>query len=123
VYIGEGGKTNNFARIINSDPKVINLILKWFKMCFEVKNSQFIVRLHIYPDNNETECIKYWSGILKIPIKQFSKSTIDVRTNKKQKKRRKLSFGTAHITIKSFGNKEHGAYLLRRILAWINLVL
>jgi len=81
------------------------------------------VRLHLYPDSNKKESIEYWSKSINIPINQFSKPTIDVRTNKKSSNNGKLPFGTAHVSIKSLGNKDLGVYLHRRIIAWINRVL
>ncbi len=123
IYIGEGSKTINLTRIINSDPKVIKFTIKWFKTCFGIKNKNFAIRLHIYPDNKEEDCINFWSKETKIPRDQFYKCTIDKRTDKKIRNINKLPYGTAHMTIKSLGNKEFGVYLHRRIMAWINKVL
>ncbi len=123
IYIGEGGKTINLTRIINSDPKVIRFSIKWFKTCFGIKNKNFVIRLHIYPNNKELDCINFWSKETNIPKSQFYKCTIDKRTDKKIKNINKLPYGTAHMTIKSLGDKELGVYLHRRIMAWINKVL
>ncbi len=123
IYIGEGGKTRGITRIANSDPKIIKFAIKWFMIIFCVKKTQFRVRLHIYPDNKESECIDYWSKHIEISKSQFFKSTIDNRTNKINKNRRKLPFGTAHMSVKGFGEKKFGVYLHRLIMAWINEVL
>ncbi|MFA6273614.1 MAG: helix-turn-helix domain-containing protein [Candidatus Paceibacterota bacterium] len=123
IYIGEGGKTNGLVRIINSDPKVIKLMIQWLKVSFGVEIKQIKIRLYIYPDNKEKDCIKYWSKQTKVPATQFFKSIVDHRTNKKLSKKGKLPYGTAHISVKSFGNKKHGIYLHRLIMAWINRIL
>ena len=123
IYIGEGGKTAGITRIINSDPKIIKFTLKWLLVSLGVEMKQIKIRLFIYPDNNEKECIEYWSKQTGIPPDQFFKSIIDVRNNKKEKNHGKLPFGTAHVSVKSFGNKDHGVYLHRLIMAWINRVL
>ena len=123
IYIGEGGKTVNITKITNSDPKIIKFAIKWFVSAFGVDVKQMKIRLHLYPDNNEKECIEYWSEQTKIPKNQFFKSSVDVRKNKKQSNNRKLPFGTAHMTVQSLGNKDFGVYLHRRIIAWINKVL
>jgi hypothetical protein len=123
IYIGEGGKTAGLTRLINSDPKIIRLAIKWFKFCFNIKMKNLTLRLHLYPDNDINKSINYWSKETKIPKEQFTKTIIDNRTDKKDKKRHKLPFGTAHLSIKSFGDKELGVYLHRRIMAWINKVL
>ncbi len=123
IYIGEGGKTDNITRVINSDPKVIALALKWFKTCFGVGTKQFRVRLFLYPDNNEEECIQYWSEKIKIPSSNFHPSMIDRRTNKKASNHGKLPYGTAHVSVVGLGNKKHGSYLHRVIMALINQIL
>src|SRR3989344_4742427 len=89
LYIGEGGKTENIK-----------------------------VRLFLYPDNIEKDCIEYWSKQIGVPDSQFFKPTIDIRTNKKMSNKRKLPFGTAHMSING-----SGVYLHRLIMAWINRVL
>lgn len=123
IYIGEGGKTSNITKITNSDPKIIKFAIKWFTTSFNVNTRQFKIRLHLYPDNDEKECLEYWSKQTKIPTNQFFKSSIDIRTNKKKQSHGKLPFGTAHMTVQGLGSKDFGAYLHRRIMAWINLVL
>jgi len=123
LYIGEGGKTDGITRIINSDPRVIKLGTKWLKNSFGIDTINIRVRLFIYPDSVEKDCIKYWSKSTEIPINQFFKSTVDRRTNKKISNKNKLPFGTAHISINSLGNKDLGVYLHRHIMACINRVL
>ena len=118
LYIGEGGKTDGLIRIINSDPKVIKLAIKWFKFSFGIKTENIKVRLFLYPDNIEKDCIEYWSKQIGVPDSQFFKPTIDIRTNKKMSNKRKLPFGTAHMSING-----SGVYLHRLIMAWINRVL
>lgn len=123
IYIGEGGKSFNITKITNSDPKIIKFSIKWFTKSFGVDMKQFKIRLHLYPDNNEKECIEYWSKYTGVPITQFFKTSIDRRTNKKIYNIKKLQFGTAHMTVQGLGNKDFGSYLHRRIMAWINEVL
>ncbi|MDQ5949059.1 MAG: hypothetical protein QG579_449 [Patescibacteria group bacterium] len=123
IYIGEGAKTAGITRIINSDPKIIRLAIKWLQISFGVKKKQIKIRLFLYPDSEEIKSIKYWSKSLNIPTSQFFKPTIDRRMNKKISNHNKLPYGTAHVTVNSLGDKEFGVYLSRRITAWINLVL
>ncbi len=123
IYIGEGSKTHNNIRVINADPRVIRFVIVWFKSKLQFKNENFRVRLHLYPDNNEEECLSFWSKKLNIPRSLFLKSQIDLREGKKSKKVRKLPYGTAHLSIRSNGNEEHGVFLARRIAGWIDEVL
>lgn len=123
IYIGEGGKSNDITRIVNADPRIIRLSIRWFVEICGVKLEQIKIRLYLYPDNNEQECINYWSKFTKIPVNQFHTSIIDRRENKKENKNGKLPFGTAHMSIVSLGNKNFGVNLHRLILAWIERVL
>lgn len=123
LYIGEGGKTDGLTRIINSDPKVIKFAVKWLKVSFGIHVKNIKIRLFLYPDNVEKDCINFWSKSTGIPINQFFKSIIDKRTNKKMSNKNKLPFGTAHLSVMSLGNKNLGVYLHRLIMAWINRVL
>jgi len=123
IYIGEGGKSNDITRVVNADPRIIRLSIKWFVEICGIKTEQIRIRLYLYPDNDEKECIDYWSGFTKVPVNQFHTSIIDRRENKKENKKGKLPFGTAHMSIRSLGNKNFGVNLHRLILAWIERVL
>lgn len=123
IYIGEGTKTHGITRVINSNPLIIKFIIKWFKDVCGLGNRNFVIRLYLYPDNNQKKSIKFWSRITGIPVHQFHKVQIDKRTNKKLAKRGKLPYGTAHLGIRSFGEKRFGIFLSRKINAWIDEVL
>ncbi|HEY4498937.1 MAG TPA: helix-turn-helix domain-containing protein [Candidatus Paceibacterota bacterium] len=123
LYIGEGTKSGNIIRVINANPHVIRLAMVWFKKICNLTNSNFRLRLHIYPDNNEKDCIKYWSKITGLPTRNFQKTQIDLRKDKKMAKRGKLPYGTAHLHIKSNGVEKFGVFLARRIQAWTDIVL
>jgi hypothetical protein len=118
LYLGEGSKLYETVRMTNSDPRIIKLTMQWFRNICGLKNENFSPAVHIYPDNNTKEAIRYWSNIIKIPKAQFQKTQIDRRKNKSKKKKRKLPYGTLHLQIKSCGKKEFGVNLHRRILGW-----
>ena len=120
LYIGEGTKTYENIRIINSDPAVIRLAIRWFKEICGTGNDNITVTLHIYPDNNIEECIKFWMKITGLPLKNFRKPQIDIRKDKSSIRKRKLLFGTAHINIICKGNSDYGVRLHRRIMGWIS---
>jgi len=123
IYIGEGTKTNGIVRIINADPKIIKFMVKWFKEVCGLPKENFRIRVHLYPDNNIEECVKFWSNNSGIPVAQFYKTQVDLRQNKKTFKKGKLPHGTAHLSVNSNGKKEFGVFLARKINAWIEEVL
>src|SRR3989344_6214166 len=87
IYIGEGTKSHNITRVINADPRVIQVAIQWFHKVCGVPRENFRIRLHIYPDNDINESLKYWSKMSRIPLGQFQKVSIDYRKNKKMAKR------------------------------------
>jgi hypothetical protein len=123
LYLGEGTKTHDIVRVINANPRMIVLAIRWFREICGLQIENFRIRLHLYPDNNVEESINYWSFQTKIPKIQFHKSHIDIRKNKKTYKNSKLPYGTAHLCVVSNGKKEFGVVLSRRINAWIENVL
>ncbi len=119
LYIGEGTKSYEIIRIINSNPEVIKLAVHWFKniCCLDEKN--ITIALHLYPDNNELACIKFWEKVTGLPRTNFRKTQIDRRKDKKAIKKQKLPYGTAHVTIVSNGDSEKGVRLYRKMEGWI----
>lgn len=120
VYIGEGTKSYDNIRVINADPLVIKLALKWFRDIIGLSDKNITIRLHLYPDNNPNVCMNFWQNITKLPRTNFQKNQVDRRGNKSVTKNRKLPFGTAHIIIKANGEPQYGVKLFRRIKGWIH---
>lgn len=122
LYLGEGAKTHDIVRVTNSDSDVIRAAVAWFNN-LGVRREQFAPRMHLYPDSDKGECLKYWSGVTKIPKKQFLKTQIDTRLNKASKNKRKLPYGTLHVGVRSGGRKEFGVRFHRKIQAWNKAIL
>jgi len=122
IYAGEGEK-NDTVGIINSNRDVIVFSITWLQKFYDVQIENLTLAIHCYPDNNILTCLEYWSEQTGIPLSQFGKTQVDKRPNKKLGKRGKLPYGTAHLRVKSNGNKKLGVFLSRRIQASINLML
>ena len=123
LYIGEGTKSHDIVRVINSNPAVIRLAVKWFKESLSLKNENFSLRIHLYPDNDIKQSISFWSKQTGIPKNQFSKTQIDTRSSKKISKRGKLPYGTAHLSVKSTEDVKTGVFLARKINAYMDIVM
>lgn len=123
LYMGEGSKTYEIVRIINSDPNIVSLAIRWFKEIFNISNENLTIRIHLYPDNDIKKSIDFWQGVTKLPYSNFGRSSIDRRGDKSKFKKRKLPYGTAHITILSKGDPEKGVRLHRKIMGLIEGVL
>lgn len=123
IYLGEGSKIGGYTRISNSDPRIIKFSIMWFKKHFGLTDTNFRVRIHIYPDNDEDEVIRFWMKALDLKRELFFSSYIDTRLNKKKSRAGVLPYGTAHLSIVSDGKKDFGVLLQRKIIASIDFVL
>ncbi len=123
IYLGEGSKVGGYTRISNSDPRIIKFSIEWFKKCFGLTDHNFRVRIHLYPDNDEDEVIKFWMKSLNLKKESFFSSYIDVRQNKKKSREGVLPYGTAHLSIVGHGEKNFGVLLQRKIIASIDFIL
>ena len=122
LYMGEGSKVYEDIRLINSDPDLVRVGMKWFRDVCKVPERNFAVVLHLYPDNSPRAAVRFWSRVTGVPTRQFEKVQIDRRTDKSLKKRRRLPYGTAHIKVYSRGDQRFGVALHRRIMGWTNTV-
>ncbi|MDP3772444.1 MAG: hypothetical protein Q8Q94_03665 [bacterium] len=123
LYLGEGSKATEEIRVVNADPKILKLCIKWLResMGFSIKNFQITV--HGYPDTDPGEAIGFWSEELQFPLSQFGKVVIDRRTDKSPLKHGKLPYGTVGLSVR----KRDADFCLksshRRIAGWINAVM
>lgn len=120
LYLGEGSKSYEEIKIVNSDPVIMKLAIKWLLGFGKINPEHLRVAIHGYPDNNVAELLDYWSKTLSIPPAQFIKTTIDTRQNKSEFKKRKLLYGTAHLYVRGGGTIFPGIKSLhRKIMGWI----
>jgi transposase-like protein len=99
LYWGEGGKTNHgVARISNSDPAVIKVMMRFFREICLVDEKKFRGHIHTYSHLNAKVAEKYWSEVSGIPQTQLYKTYIKKSISSLGKKD-KLPFGTFDIYV------------------------
>ncbi|MDI6734252.1 MAG: hypothetical protein QMD50_02030 [Patescibacteria group bacterium] len=114
LYWAEGSKGKRFV-LTNSDPHLILFIVKWIEKILKISPNELILRLNIYPQQNEMKIKKFWSDLTNIPIKNFGKSYIKpTSTNFKQNN---LYFGTIRVEIPKSANIQH------QIFGWIKAAI
>lgn len=124
LYLGEGSKSQEEIRVVNSDPVIIKLAIKWLLGFGGIKLHHLRVAIHGYPDHDVNELVSFWSKTLEIPPEQFIKTSIDMRQNKSTYKKRKLPYGTAHIYVRGGGTLVPGVRNLhRKIMGWIEATI
>jgi hypothetical protein len=115
LYWGEGGKTNRgMARISNSDPAVIQIMMRFFREICQVPEAKFRGHIHTFSHRNVKTAEAYWSEISGIPTKQFYKSYIKQSVASKNK-RDTLPYGTFQIYVCD-------TKLFYKIIGWIERI-
>lgn len=72
LYWGEGGKTKNRFRFINSDPKMIRSFLFLLRASFIINEKKLYARIHLHEYHNQSEMIDFWSGVTGIEKNKLS---------------------------------------------------
>mgnify|MGYP001562211398 CR=1 FL=1 len=99
LYWAEGGKTKRgLVRVSNGDPKIIHLMMMFFKKVCDVPKEKFRGHIHIHHHLNIKVAENYWSSVSGIPLNQFYK-TYSKPNKGSQNKRDSLPFGTFDIYI------------------------
>lgn len=116
LYWAEGDKTEKaFAvKFSNSDPRMIKLMMRWFREVCGVAEERFRISLHIHELQHQQEIEQYWSDITGIPQNHFYKTWIKETSLRHRKN--VLYNGTCAIRIGDIT-------LLRRIHGWKLTVL
>jgi transcriptional regulator with XRE-family HTH domain len=122
LYLGEGSKVYESVRIVNADPLVVKIAMRWLRRSCGVPERNFVITVHTYPDLSAGASIRYWSRVTGVPQRQFEPVQVDRRLNKSARKRRRLPYGTAHIKVYSRGDSRFGVALHRRIMGWLDAV-
>jgi len=111
-YTYPGGYQVGFT---NSDPKIILLMLKWFKEICKIPKDEFSfqIKINVTHKNRIKEVENYWSKITNVPLSQFNKTVLIKSKSKKVYQNFNSHFGTLRITVRK------GTKLRRKINGWI----
>lgn len=101
LWAAEGDKNDERICFANSDAIIIAGWLGAFRDCFEIDESRMRCILALSADMPEADLISFWSDIAKVPVSQFTKSSIDYREKTKTKEGYKgvckVVYGSAEI--------------------------
>lgn len=73
LYAGEGGKTGVEISFPNSDPRMIQLFLRWLRTFFEIDEARLRVHLYLHEGLDLDAAVTFWSQVTGIPPSQFTK--------------------------------------------------
>jgi len=112
LYWAEGyNASRNEIIFANTDPRMIKLMMLFFRKVCKVPEAKFRGKVCIHPHLNIKDAEKYWSNISNIPLKQFNKPLLAV-SRASQGKRDTLPMGTFSILMGD-------VYTCSKIKGWI----
>jgi len=74
LYWGEGRKGRRTVSVSNSDPLLIQTMMKFFREICNVPENKFRGHIHIHSHLDTEVAEKYWSNVSNIPRSQFFKT-------------------------------------------------
>lgn len=80
LYLGEGGKTKSGTLLGSSDPLILKFFLLNLLKNYQIKMDNIKCSLHLRADQDIAKLTKYWAKELGIPIKNFTKPSVDLRS-------------------------------------------
>lgn len=111
LYYAEGSKTDGDVSFSNSDPELIDFMMKWLRRFCLIPIDKFRAHLYIHKDLNEQKAKFFWSSLTKIPINHFYKSYI-VKVKKNRLHKNIHQYGI--LKIRTSNRKIH-----RKIRGWM----
>ena len=100
LYWAEGGKTRRAVRFSNSDPRMIKIMMVFFRRICVVPETKFRGHIHIHPHLDYIGAENYWSLISGIPRDQLYK-TYRIPSKSSQGKKDSLPYGTFDVYVLS----------------------
>lgn len=98
----------------NSDPEMIELMMRFFRKVLKVNDKKIRIQLLAHPNVDIEKSVDYWSRLTNIPPNQFIKTCCSISKSSGGKRDKKtLTNGTVHIRISDVG-------LFFRVIGWID---
>ena len=114
LYWAEGSKgvDTSVVEFVNTDPSMIALIMRWFRLCCHVPEPKFRARVQFHDAARQETVEAFWSEITEIPRGQFTRPFLKLSPSSQRKLGNRLPYGTIHIRIAD-------VQLLEMIQGWI----
>jgi hypothetical protein len=119
LYLGEGYKRGaegskwKCVDIANSDPDIIQIMMRFFRECCDVKETDFRLYLSLHDQEKETFVRDFWIQKTGLNKANFIKTSFVISSSSKKKVSKKLEYGTLHIRI-------YNTDLFHKIIGWID---
>lgn len=103
LYWGEGYKNdkNPTLSLVNSDPALIQLFMRFVHEILDVTNERIRTQIHIHNNLNLKQAIKFWSKLTRLPEKNFVIINQISRASRGKRPKNSLPYGTLDLRINS----------------------
>lgn len=109
LYWAGGSHSNESIQFSNSDPRLIRIMMKWFRKICKVPEEKIKIHIYIHKVYRNENCEEFWSKITNVPVSRFGKTTYKPTPHKIKKN---LEYkGVCRIDISNVS-------LFRRIVGW-----
>lgn len=116
LFWAEGTKrARHVIEFVNSDPSMIQLMLRFLRKILGIPENKFRYRLTIHPGIDEDGTLQYWSDITNIPRTQFQKIQQKPPRSSQRKMHNILYRGTLRIVVCDTKARQHPEGLLQAI--------
>lgn len=115
LYWGEGLKVGAEVSLSNTNPAVIQFFIHWLQETVGITKGQMRVYLHLYSDMDVKKEMRFWSRVLSLPPKQFTRPYIKVSSSKRIFHKGTFGHGTCNLRVGSTVLKERIMMGLRAI--------
>ncbi len=119
LYWAEGYKKGAYGSkwkgvdFANADPKLILIMMKFFRKICDVPEEKIKMQIMLHSNNNVSKAVDFWVKLTKIKKEKFIKTFIfPQKTKNKKRKFENLTHGTVHIRI-------NDVRLFFRIIGWL----
>lgn len=121
MYLSEGAtsESNEEVSFTNSDYRAVLFMKKWFRNICGASDDRFVVQIRINKiyKNKISVSENYWSRIIGLPLRQFSKTVLIKSKMKKVYPKDSVYYGTIRLKVKQ------GTQLRRKINGWVEGLL
>ncbi len=114
LYWSEGSKRGKIVDFANSDVQMCILFMRFLREVCQINEKKLRGFIYCHEGQNTKKLIQFWSQVLSIPIRQFTKPYIrSVKVTDAHRREHRMAYGLVHIR---YGDLK----LLRQIIQWIH---
>ena len=119
LYLAEGSKTMSQVQFTNSDPRIVNFMIRWFKKFYGIntENIKCAILINILHKERSGDVQEFWKKYLSLKDSNFHKIKFVATKQKKRYPNFNNYYGTFNFRIKK------SAHLLYKINAFANRLL